>query len=244
MSFKETKSKFVVSPVIDAQANSSANPIGNSASPEAEQGWLGLSLTVPPWWGGVPQSRTTPCPSLTDTGLLGLVSKFSRSWGRRRKQSLVIVHQIYSQLHPKLSNLFTQEQSHILDSRISFHWEIVWKNLSSSLTAWNYRIIKAGKDVPDHPVQPLPSPLVFTKYLFLQQFYCNSGNLCLQLLLPKPVYYSVTFSSTIFWNLQDLIYMSRKKNAFGSVSFSTEIKNSCVLYIKAIIKDQQDSHRV
>lgn len=73
-----------------------------------------LCPLVPPWWGGVPQSRTTPCPSLTDTGLLGLASKFSRSWGRRRKQGLVIIHQNYSQLHPN--------SSQFINSRTVVHW--------------------------------------------------------------------------------------------------------------------------
>lgn len=41
-------------------------------------------------------------------------------------------------------------------------------------------------------------------------------------------------------NLHEL----EKKNAFGSVSFSIGIKNSCGLDIKEIIKDQQHSHGV
>lgn len=50
------------------------------------------------------------------------------------------------------------------------------------------------------------SPLAFTKYLFLQQFYCSSGNLRLQFLFAKPVYYSTTFSSIIFLELARLKY--------------------------------------
>lgn len=43
-------------------------------------------FTVPPEWGGGPQRRTIPWPRRTDTVLLVLVLKFSRSVGNKQKQ--------------------------------------------------------------------------------------------------------------------------------------------------------------
>lgn len=138
-------------------------------------------FNLPPWCGGGPQRRTTPCPSLTDTVLLGFVSKFSRSWERRRKQEPVIICLIYSHLHPKLCDApVTQKRIHIFGSIIQSQYV----NRQGIFSVSNLGNLALGNEICIH------------KAVILWCF------LCLQPLIARLVsHQSRMFSSTVVWNL-------------------------------------------
>lgn len=171
---------------------------GNSASPEAGQGCSGcpslylhggqefhragpLLVPLSPTLGSLLSSRSLP-------GLEG--EGENKAW-------LLSIRFIQSK--------FIQ----FINSRTGTYWtaeyncieKLYGKNSSSNLRSWNYRIINVGKDLPDLPAQPVPSPLAFTKYLFLEQFLLQLWEFVFTISICKASLLFRYFFQHHFWEL-------------------------------------------
>lgn len=78
---------------------------------------------LPPEWGGGPQSRTTPWPSRTLTGLRLCVLKFSKSVSERQKEQAKMIKQYSTEFMKQWQQPLQPLSNQILTQQLIYHWQ-------------------------------------------------------------------------------------------------------------------------